>query len=97
MRYIFDNMRYTIIRRCNARNLTIIHGKIQIESDRPYVIRTGAIRVHPVDPARPLNSIICPINNYFIFGQVHSVCNLSDYPTKVGSRIFCRISSDYEE
>ena len=26
-----------------------------------------------------------------------SVRNLSDYPTKVGFRIFCRISSDYEE
>ena len=26
-----------------------------------------------------------------------SVCNLSDYPTKVGFWIFCRISSDYEE
>ena len=25
------------------------------------------------------------------------VCNLSDYPTKVGFRIFCRILSDYEE
>ena len=25
------------------------------------------------------------------------LCNLSDYPTKVGFRIFCRISSDYEE
>ena len=28
---------------------------------------------------------------------VPSVCKLSDYPTKVGFRIFCRISSDYEE
>ena len=28
---------------------------------------------------------------------VSSVCNLSDYPTKVGFRIFCWISSDYEE
>ena len=25
------------------------------------------------------------------------VCNLLDYPTKVGFRIFCWISSDYEE
>ena len=29
--------------------------------------------------------------------NVISVCNLSDHPTKVGFRIFCRISSDYEE
>ena len=29
--------------------------------------------------------------------EIHSVCNQSDYPTKVGFRIFCRISSDYEE
>ena len=29
--------------------------------------------------------------------SLFSVGNLSDYPTKVGFRIFCRISSDYEE
>ena len=28
---------------------------------------------------------------------IGSECNLSDYPTKVGFRIFCRISSDYEK
>ena len=28
---------------------------------------------------------------------LNSVCNLSDYPTKVGFWIFCRISSDYEK
>ena len=38
-----------------------------------------------VCPPREFNRSLC------------SVCNLSDYPTKVGFRIFCRISSDYEE
>ena len=47
-------------------------------------------------------TIICKISTYGIilhlsYVVIYSVCNLSDYPTKVGFRIFCRISSDYEE
>ena len=32
-----------------------------------------------------------------LLNVIFSVCNLSDYPTKVGFRIFCLLSSDYEE
>ena len=66
--------------------LTIIHGKAQIEFDPPYV------RVH--FSGSELDNFI---DKYFIFAEVRSVCNLSDYPTKAGFRIFCRISSHYEE
>ena len=34
---------------------------------------------------------------YIFKKNIIRVCNLSDYPTKVEFRIFCRISSDYEE
>ena len=40
------------------------------------------------------NFLFCVIK---IREKLYSVCNLSDYQTKVGFRIFCRISSDYEE
>ena len=65
-----------------AANLTMMHGKVQIEYDLSYVVHTGTFFWFWLTPLRvsPLSSTILSSMCMPRFGLVHSVCNLSDYP-----------------